>query len=373
MSKEPKLENIKANLESIKDLNFDILSHNGPNVQQYPNHTSDDIKSLVDDTLSVLYSLEENESLLEDLSFDYLNGIAKTLNNFVAQFQPLKSLKKEQLRNQHHNPLNQLKALNNTLRQYGLYSIVSPSVDIPLLEEQLKTLSGKASIIVKEAEDNAKIIRDLIPDATATSLSTTLRNRASQLELRVNIWLAIVILVLLGSSYFSWKFLTSNSEKPELIAIENIEPKAKINADDSLKVDNKIIKDSLESKVRLSSKKAVTENKNSVEKNDNSIVYWIKRVIIFLPLFYLIVFCIRQYNKERKLLEIYTHKRVIAQTLPAYMEQASPNEEVKSELLLRGASMIFTLPENPDTPIQGTDGIAMNELKTMLQIKKEVT
>lgn len=373
MSKEPKLQNIKSNLESLKGLNFDILHHSGPNVQQYPNHTVEDIKSLVEDTLRVLKSLEENESLLEDLSFDYLNGIDTTINNFVAQFQPLKTLKKEQLRNQHHNPLNQLKALNNALRQYGLYSIVSPSVDIPLLEEQLKKLSGEASIIVKEAEDNAKIIRDLIPDATATSLSTTLRNRARQLELRVNIWLAIVILVLLGSSFFSWKFLTSNSEEPVQIVAENIAPEKTINKVDSLKIDSEIIKDTLANKVIVSNENPVIKNNEPVNKNDNSIVYWIKRVIIFLPLFYLIVFCIRQYNKERKLLEIYTHKRVIAQTLPAYMEQASPNEEVKSELLLRGASMIFTLPENPDTPIQGTDGIAMNELKTMLQIKKEIS
>lgn len=371
MSKQPKLENIKSNLESIKDLKFDILYHSGPNVQAFPNHTVEDIKILVDDTIRVLKSLEENENLLEDLGFDYLNSIDTTLNNFIAQFQPLKTLKKENLRNQHHNPLNQLKALNNALRQYGLYSIVSPSVDIPLLEEQLKKLSGEASIIVKEAEDNARIIRDLIPDATATSLSTTLGNRARQLEFRVNIWLGIVILVLLGSSFFSWKFLTSNSTEPIAVLAENVIPETK--EIDSLNLGASKEIDTLVNNKAIPKEKSVAEIKKNENNTDNSIVYWIKRIIVFLPLFYLIVFCIRQYNKERKLLEIYTHKRAIAQTLPAYMEQASPNEEVKSELLLRGASMIFTLPENPDTPIQGTDGIAMNELKTMLQIKKEVT
>ena len=96
MSKQPKLNNIKSNIESIKDLKFDILYHSGPNVQAYPNHTVDDIKDLVLDTIRVLKSLEENEHLLNDLSFDYLNGIDTTLNNFVAQFQPLKTLKKEQ-------------------------------------------------------------------------------------------------------------------------------------------------------------------------------------------------------------------------------------------------------------------------------------
>lgn len=371
MSKQKILANIKSNLKSIKSSILDILYYNGPNVQGYPNHSSDDIKDLVNDTIRVLMALEGNENLLKNISFDYLNNIDKTLNSFVAQFKPLKTLKKEQLRNQHHNPLNQLKALNNALRQYGLYSIVSPSVDIPLLEEQLKKLSGEASNIVKKAEDNAKIIRDLIPDATATSLSTTLRKRATQLNFRVNFWLGTVIFVLICSSYFSWKFLIFDSEElTREVAVSAI-PENKLIEVDSLDV---YVSKPIDSLKDTDNKAIVNPGKeeSKIDNNSYSIVYWIKRTIVFLPLFYLIVFSIRQYNQERKLLEIYTHKRVIAQTLPAYMEQASPNEEVKSELLLRGASMIFTLPENPDTPIQGTDGIAMNELKTMLQIRKEV-
>ena len=89
---------------------------------------------------------------------------------------------------------------------------MSPSIDIPKIESDLNQLKGEASTIVKEAQENAEIIRGLIPEATATSLSVAIDDRAKQLMQRVRIWLIGVISVLIFSSYFSWNFLQLNGE-----------------------------------------------------------------------------------------------------------------------------------------------------------------
>jgi len=377
-----KIESIKKHLESF--LNYDLgnLSVEGQSVQVHPNYSQKELKTLVDDAVRIVKKLKENTEYLESLNYTYANNLNNQLNNFIAQYQAVEKLQPNQLRNQHHNAVNQLEAVMNTLRQSGVYSVLSPSFNIQEAEDDLNELRGKADIVVKEAEDNAKIIQDLIPEATATSLSTTLGRRTQQLERRVNIWFGIVIFVLIGSSVFSWAYLTNQSKK-EINTLENLVDQQTKNSHltlpifDSLGVNINQSKDSLTNidQTELNHNRTIQQSGGHSEKEVNSEsdwAYWVKRVIIFLPLFYLIVFSIRQYNKERKLLEIYTHKRVIAQALPAYIEQAN-QDDVKNEILLRGSTMIFTLPENPETPIQGMDGIAMNELKGMLDIKSKIT
>lgn len=357
MAKIQLIQQIEKNIPLFLESDFDIFYVTAANIQAHPNNSIDDIRQLISDNSRILKQLVENPELFNQFNFTYLNALNSHLNNFVAQFNSMKSLTKEQLRNQHHQPINQLENINNAIRQSGVYSILSPSIDIPLLESDLSKLKDKASVIVKDAKDNAEIIRGLIPDATATSLSVAIDERAKSLKTRVDIWLIVVVLVLVSTSIFSWNFLAVN------------ENTSKYGQNNSIKTDSLSIKLSDSLNTNVSNKNIPDEKANNTESY--TLAYWIKRVVVFLPLFYLIVFCIRQYNKERKLLEIYIHKKTISQTLPAYMKQAQ-KEDIMDEILLRGSSMIFTLPENPDSPIQGSDGIAMNELKSFLDIKDKI-
>jgi hypothetical protein len=362
MTNNPKINAIIKNIENLEKKDFKVLYLKGPNVGHWPNYNNEEIEFLVNDTLRILRKLKQSPELLVGLVHPYFHNIENYIATFISTITPIINLDANSLTTHHHAPLNQLQALNTTLRQSGLYSILSPSVDIPKLEKDLKDLKDDAAIVVKEAQDNAGIIRSLIPEATATSLSVALNEIAVKLQKRVNTWLSVVIIVLLSSAVISWMFLESNDKKENQDISEIINKLKNVS-----QLKNKT--DSL-SYFMLINTSNVKERK--LESHDtNSISFWLKRIIIFLPLFYLIFFCIKQYNKERKLLEIYVHKKAISQTLPAYMKQAE-KAEVKDEILLRGATMIFTLPEDPNSTIHGSDGMGLTEVKDLLDIKDKI-
>lgn len=371
MSRQKRIKDVLNKIDEALSLNFDILYSNNPSTNPYGNFSPEDIESLVDDTMKVLEGISKSPKVLDDLSADYLVRILQQLDGLVPQMKAINSIDPSQLRGQHHKPLSQINELYNIFRSTGVYSILFPGINIPEIEEHLRELSGEAATIVGEAKENAQKIRDLIPEATATSLSVTLGKRTEQLSKRVTMWLSIVILTLLGTAILSWTFLTYNvgNEKTYYLEPNSQQYSGHITKSDSLDSTSTFIE-----QISVSNKNDESKGKSSLISNaeKDGWEFWLKRIIIFLPLFYLIIFSIRQYNKERKLLEIYTHKQSIAQTLPAYMEQALPSEETKSEILLRGSTMIFSLPENPDSPIQGSDGIAMNEVKTFLEIQEKL-
>lgn len=364
--KNPKIDNIIKNIGEIQKKDFKLLSASGFSIQPYSNYTTADIETLIEDTVRVLGQLALREDILFTLNGSILTSLDTTINNLLSQFNSISGLAPNQLTNQHHGCLNQFQALNNALRQFAIYSMLTPSIDVPKIESDLNTLKNEASSIVKDAQENAQIIRNLIPEATATSLSVALDEIAQKLRLRVAIWLGVVITVLISTAWFSWYFFELNAEKEDYLAKKKQEvgsvtkPINLKNKADSLKYIDSIAKIQLHPMIDETPK-----------SNSDNFVYWLKRIIIFFPIFYLIIFCIKQYNKERKLLEIYVHKKAIGQTLPAYMKQAE-KPEIKDEILLRGATMIFTLPENPDSPIQGSDGIGLEEIKSILDIKDKL-
>lgn len=239
------------------------------------------------------------------------------------------------------------------LRAIGIYPILFPSEKIIEYEVKIENNLNLAKNLLQQADESSKAIDNLIPNATASSMAAAIEERIKKLRYNVGILLTVFVLCIVILLYLSNRFLHCE------ISESKTQPKSEIN--DSKTQSKSEISDS-----NIQVNNQISENvKHS--QNDMWYEFWLKRLVYLIPILYLLIFVLKQYNKERKLLEIYVHKKTIAQSLPAYIKQAS--DDKKDEILLRGSTMIFGLPENPDTPISG-DGISISDVKELVKIGK---
>jgi len=329
MSTQTNIEGIKANVERNLSEDLSILWKDDPNVQKWNNLDSEEIKQLVNETFELLnISIEKN--LLVDLPFNYLNAITNGLNNFNTQFQTVKSLQPNQLRNQHHNPLNQVNSINTQIRNSGLFSLIKLSPNIPetdkLIQAQLTNINAKK----EELDKLTTQVRTLLSPAVADRLSTAFSKRKQQIFWQKIGWLTLVIISISTAIYYT-------SDVTQTIS-ELIKP---------------------------------NQDGGSIDEPTTIGIIWILRLLILFPIYYVVFFSIKQYSKERKLEEVYAHKSAITETLPSYPELLT-DKSVGDGITSEATSVIFSPAEKETEKNSNSKNYKMADLKELMEIAAKI-
>lgn len=365
-------------------------------------HNSGFMEEVIDDFGKYILTIKKNPLLLEHLDESLLFKLIELLNEIS---EALKSLYDK-------NGFSQDKVVHN----------VNVIVEgFSMIRNLLKTdnyydffLTGDVSVLGKIYKQKIDAVNDVLPNATANFLSEEIQNRINVLKNRSNLWLiSAVVSVFLVSIYSiiqvnvldnKYKDIEFNDTNEKLDSLNNASNKIfdeQYNVDRSIKkylLDSveipkvsrlgydSLILDSLtnlhkktltnieEVKSKVIERRKKNLNINLSRANErNSIGFWLKRVLIVSPMIYLIVFCFSQYNKERKLLEIYAHKRVVSQSLPAFMEQMK-TDEGKENIINKGADVIFSLPETDmnKNEVSSESTLKISDVKNLLDIKGKV-
>ena len=124
-------DQINSALDPLKTADFGSLLVSGGSAQQWQSMTSDEVSRFVSEVFKTLFEISQKD-LLRTLSYQQLNQILSTLNNFNTQFNSVRNIPTAQISTQHHTPLSQLQSLDAIVRQSGLFSIVKLDPDMEL-------------------------------------------------------------------------------------------------------------------------------------------------------------------------------------------------------------------------------------------------
>ncbi|WP_431158658.1 hypothetical protein [Winogradskyella poriferorum] len=330
MSTNTYIEGIKANVERNSSEDLSILWAEDTNIQKWNNLDSSEIQLLVEETIELL-AIAIDKNLLVGLPFNYLNGINNSLNNFNSQFQSVKGLQQNQLRNQHHNPLNQINSVNSSIRNSGLYSLIKLSPDIPetdkLIQQQLVNINARK----EELDKLTTQVRTLLSPAVADRLSTAFSKRKEHIFWQKISWLALVIISIGTAIYYTSDVTNTITE-----LINPVEKSGKV--DDSTTIG----------------------------------IIWILRLLILFPIYYVVFFAIKQYSKERKLEEVYAHKSAIAETLPSYPELLT-EKSVGDQITSEAASVIFSPAEKETEKKERGKNYKIEDIKELIDVATKVS
>lgn len=309
------LKNSIANsTEQIHGLNLKLLYPSNPQVANWQNMTASEVKSFLEDTVFVLDELRNKLDLLNTVGYNQVNSIQTHLSNFVQHFGSVQNLLESQITNQHHQALNQIQAVNNSLRSTGLYTQVKFPLDP---EKEIKTLRDAASLAKKltgaktnfesaiETAEEWMKQKDNLTEQILKKHATTFANRAEEHEGKywwlIGALMFAVIAVLIILCFIA----------PDLIS--------------------SIFKLNI---------------KNNISINDISAGAAILRVSSLLIPVYFTLFFTQQFLYHKKLYEIYSFKDVALRTMTNLMN--SHVEPMTTKILEKGLDVIFTEPSTKE-------------------------
>lgn len=320
MALEEHINGINSLLDILKDDDFSNLYRTEAPTQAWSGLTSDEIRDSVEDTLGLLREAIDN-GLIASIPFNLLSAINTHLNKFNQLFQSVKALDPSQLSNQHHNPLNQLQAVDSQLRASGIYSILKLGPDIDqkktLIENQVQAATKAAS----ELDKLTNQVRALLDPAVAGALSNAFDVRRKSVSKQKWFWF---IMLLISGGISIWLSLDVTD------FITNI-------------------------------------FKTAGETKTNVGFVWFLRLLLLIPAYFFIAFSVSQFLRERHYEESYAHKSSIAQTLPSYSELIA-SAEVKDEITSSATKVVFTPPYSTNTEKRPKKGLVASELKDIAEI-----
>lgn len=320
MALEEQIDGIASLLEILQDDDFSNLYRTEAPAQPWNNLTSDEIKNYVEDVFNLLSEAVDNGAI-STIPFNLLTGINNHLNKFNQQFQGVKALDPAQVSNQHHNPLNQIQAVDGQLRASGLYSILKLGPDI---DQKKKLIESQVQASTKAAAELDKLtgqVRALLDPAVAGALSNAFDVRRKSVSKQKWFWFLMLIIAGAGSIWLSLDVTDF---------ITNI-------------------------------------FKTAEETKTNVGFVWFLRLLLLIPAYFFIAFSVSQFLRERHYEESYAHKSSIAQTLPSYSELIA-SAEVKDEITSSATKVVFTPPYTTKDSGKPKKGLVASELKDIAEV-----
>ena len=352
------VDQVKSVLDVLKDADYTNLVQSGAPAQPWNGFTSQEVSSFIENTFSVL-SVAVDKGLLADMSFNQLNALVGSLNNFNTQFNTARNIATNQISNQHHNPLNQLQAVDNNLRTSGLYSIVKLDPDLEkkaeLIDSQI-LLSREASV---EIESLANQVKQLLDPAVASALSNTFDIRRKNVANQKWFWFVVFVVSIGLSTWVTTSIVSSiessNPKGGEYVAQVELGP-----------INSNFAQSSTNPKASPSNSNGDSDN---IASNSSLILFL--RMLLLIPAYFSVGFSVRQILRERNFEENYAHKSSVAQTLPSYAELVT-SSAVKDEIMSSATKVVFSPPFPVKTPKSPKKGIDTEEFKEFVELMKSM-